>query len=233
MPTTIKQPLNESNNIVREPEIVAKHAPLVNGGLPNSQQETMTTITATRTVTSTTVTTRPVSTEAVSISSTPPVSSTGVEERIPLNDPVCLTEEDPQIRCSVCNSTDCMVHNPRHWYCIDCGQRLLGPHTCSNETEHLDPTRTQDPTMTDGIHSMGPENYNPEILLPWHYETNMRPIEDRVSGNNPLINRDPISRQIPSSSVPFKTFCNDLPTYEEAVTPDQDLTTRTKIVPNV
>ena len=87
--------------------------------------------------------------------------------------------------------------------------------------------------MMDRIHSMGLENYNPEILLPWHYETNMRPIEDRVSGNNPLINRDPISRQISSSSVPFETFCNDLPTYEEVVTPDQDLTTRMRIAPNL
>ena len=64
--------------------------------------------------------------ETVSISSTPPVSSTGVEERMPLNDPICLTEEDPQIRCAVCNTIDCMMHNPRHQYCMDCGQRLFG-----------------------------------------------------------------------------------------------------------
>ena len=61
----------------------------------------------------------------------------------------------------------------------------------------------------------------------------MRTIEDRVSENNPLINRDPTPRQLPSSSVPFETFCNDLPTYEEAVTPDPDLPTRTRIVPNM
>ena len=41
-----------------------------------------------------------------------------------------------------------MIHNPRHHYCIDCGQRLLGPHVCPNETEHSDPTRTQTSTMT-------------------------------------------------------------------------------------
>ena len=52
-------------------------------------------------------------------------------------------------------------------------------------------------------------------------------------GNNPLINRDPIPRQPSSSSVPFETFHNDLPTYEEAVTPDPDLPTRTRIVPNM
>ena len=61
----------------------------------------------------------------------------------------------------------------------------------------------------------------------------MGALGDRVMGNNPLINRDPIPRQPPSSSVPFETFCNDLPTYEEAVTPDPDLPTRTRIVPNM
>ena len=101
-------------NTIRDPEVVAEHVSLLNGGPPNSQQETMTTMTTTRTATPTTAPTGPVSMEAVSISSTPPVSSTGVEERIPLNDPICLTEEDPQIRCSVCNTTDCMVHSPRH-----------------------------------------------------------------------------------------------------------------------
>ena len=183
--------------------------------------------------TSTTAPTGPISTEAVSISSTPPVCLTGVEERIPLNNPICLTEEDPQIRCTVCNTTDCMVHNPRHQICMDCGQRLLGPHTCSNQTEHLDTARTQNLIRTDDIKPMEPENYNPEILLPRHYEPNLGALENRVLGNNPLINRDPIIRQIPLSSVPSETFHNDLPTYEEAVTPDPNLPTRTRLVPNM
>ena len=80
---------------------------------------------------------------------------------------------------------------------------------------------------------MEPGNYNSEILLPRHYEPNVGALEDRVSGNNPLINRDPIIRQIPSSSVPSETFRNDLPTYEEAVTLDPDLPTRTRLVPNM
>ena len=155
-----------------------------------------------------------------------------MEERIPLNDPICLTEEDPQIRCTVCNATDCMVHNPRHRYCIDCGQRLMRPHTCSNQTEHLDTFRTRNPIRTDEIQPMEPENYNPEILLPWHYEPNVGALGDRVMGNNPLINRNPIPRRPSSSSVPFETFRNDLPTYEEAVTPDPDLPTGTRTVPN-
>ena len=126
--STIEQPLNERENTIRDPEVVAEHASLLNGGPPNSQQETMITMTTTGTATPTTAPTGPVSMEAVSISSTPPVSSTGMEERIPLNDPICLVEEDPQIRCSVCNTTDCMVHSPRHRYCMDCGQRLMRPH---------------------------------------------------------------------------------------------------------
>ena len=233
IPSTIEQPLNERENTIRDPEVVAEHASFLNGGPPTSQQEIVTPMTTTGTATSTTAPTGPISMEAVSISSTPPVSSTGVEERIPLNDPICLTEEDPQIRCTVCNATDCMVHNPRHWYCMDCGQRLMGPHTCSNQTEHLDTSRTRDPIRTDDIQPMEPENYNPEILLPRHYEPNVGALGDEVTGNNPLINRDPIPRQPSSSSVPFETFHNELPTYQEAVTPDPDLPTRTRLVPNM
>ena len=80
---------------------------------------------------------------------------------------------------------------------------------------------------------METENYDPEILLPRHYEPNMGALEDRVTGNNPLINRDPIPRQPSSSSVPCETLRNELPTYEEAVTPDPDLPTRTRLVPNM
>ena len=138
----MEQPLNERENTVRDPEFVAEHVSLLNGGPPNSQPET---------VTSTTAPTGPISTEAVSISSTPPVSSTGVEERIPLNDPIRLTEEDPQIRCTVCDTIDCMVHNSRHRYCMDCSQRLLGPHTCSNQIEHTDTSTTQNPIRTGEI----------------------------------------------------------------------------------
>ena len=80
---------------------------------------------------------------------------------------------------------------------------------------------------------MGPEHYTSEVLLPRHYELNTEVLEDRVSGNNPLINREPITRQMPPSSVPSETCHNNLPTYEEAVTPDPDLTTRTRLIPNM
>ena len=233
IPTTMEQPLNERENAFRDPEFVAERVSLLDEGPPNSQQETVTPITNSGTATSMTAPTGPISTEAVSMFSTPPVSSTGMEERIPLNDPIHLTEEDPQRRCTVCNTIDCMVHNPRHRYCMDCGQRLLGPHTCSNQIEHTDTSRTQNPIRTDEIQPMGPDNYNSEILLPRHFEPNVGVLEDRVSGNNPLRNRDPIMRQIPTSSVPSETCHNDLPTYEEAVTPDPDYPTRTRLVPNM
>ena len=149
--SSMEQPLNERENTVREPEFVAEGVSLLNGGPPTSQQDVVTPITTTGTMTYTTTPTGPISMEAVSISSTPPVSSTGMEERMPLNDPIHLTEEDPQIRCTVCNTIDCMMYNPRHWYCMDCSQRLLGPHICSNQTEHTDTSRTQNPIRTDEI----------------------------------------------------------------------------------
>ena len=80
---------------------------------------------------------------------------------------------------------------------------------------------------------MGPEYNNSEILLPRHYEPNTEVLEDRVSGNNPLINRETITRQMPPSSVPSETCHHDLPMYEEAVTPSPDLPTSTRIVPNI
>ena len=147
----VEQPLNERENTIRDPEVVVERVPLLNGGPPTSQQDVVTPITTTETMTSTTAPTELIFTEAVSISSTPPVSSTGVDERIPLTDPICLTAEDPQIRCTVYNTIDCMVHNPRHRYCMDCGQRLLGPHVSSNRIEHTDASRPQNPIRTDEI----------------------------------------------------------------------------------
>ena len=61
----------------------------------------------------------------------------------------------------------------------------------------------------------------------------MEVLEDRISGNNPLINRETITRQMPPSSVPSETCRHDLPAYEEAITPDPDLPTGTRLVPNM
>ena len=63
---------------------------------------------------------------------------------------------------------------------------------------------------------MEPGNYNPEILLPRHYEPNVGALGDGVTGNNPLINRDPIPRQPSSSSVPFEILRNELPMRKQS-----------------
>ena len=151
IPSTVEQLLHEREDTIGDPEVVVERVPLLNGGPPTSQQAVVTPITTTETITSTMAPTEPIFTETVSIFSTPPVGSTGIDERIPLTEPICLTAEDPQIRCTVCNTIDCMVHNPRHRYCMDCGQRLLGPHVCSNQMEHTTVSRPQNTIRTDEI----------------------------------------------------------------------------------
>ena len=171
-------------------------------------------------------------TETVSIPSTPPDTSMGMTERVPLTEPICLTAEDLQIRCTVCNTIDCIVHNPRHRYCMDCGQRLLGPHVCSN---HIERTTVSIPHNTVGSDERQPirtENNNPEVLLPGHYEPNMDVSEDRISGNNPLIPRGMVTRQMPPFSTSSEMCRHDLPTYEEAITTGPEVPIRTKILPN-
>ena len=130
---------------------MVEHVPLLNGGPPTSREGSRTTMASTVATTTVTTTTETIPMESVSLSSTPQVSSTGMEEGIPLSRPICLTEEDPQITCSICNIIDCMIPNPRHHYCMDCGQRLMGPHVCPNEIEHSDLSQTQNPAMTSRI----------------------------------------------------------------------------------
>ena len=146
--STVEQRASVREDTIREPEVMVEHTALLNGGPPTSQEESRTTIASTVATATFATTTGTIPMESVSLSSTPQVSSTGMEEGIPLNRPICLTEQDPQITCSICNIIDCMIHNPRHHYCMDCGQRLMGPHVCPNETEHSDPSRTQNPTRT-------------------------------------------------------------------------------------
>ena len=148
IPSTVGQQTGVRDDTIREPRMVEEHVPVLNGGPPTSREEYRTTTINTATTTTFVTTTATVPRESMSLSSTPQVSSTDLEEGISLHEPICLPEEDPQITCSICNIVDCMIHNPRHRYCMDCGQRLMGPHICPNETEHSDPTRTQTSTMT-------------------------------------------------------------------------------------
>ena len=69
-----------------------------------------------------------------------------------------LPSEDPHILYSVCEVIDCMIHNPHHRYCMDCGCRLLGPHICPNVDQDLRRPHTspQIPREPLGI-TMSPE----------------------------------------------------------------------------
>ena len=70
------------------------------------------------------------------------------------------------------------------------------------------------------------------MLLPRHYTFNIDVVEDRMPGNNPLIPRGMVARQIPSSSAPSEVCCPGLPTYEEAITPGTEAPVLTKFAPN-
>ena len=84
---------------------------------------------------------------------------------------------------------------------MDCGQRLLGPHVCSNRIERTTVSIPHNTIGSDERQPIRTENNNPEVLLPRHYEPNMDVSEDRISGNNPLIPKEMITRQMP----PFST----------------------------
>ena len=196
IPTT-----NEQWEDNREPEIIREQIPLLNGVLPTSRGElertsetigvtTMTPITTTRTIPMV----------SVSISSTPQVSSTGIEEGISTIGPICLPEEDPQIPCLVCG-VDCMIHNPRYRYCMNCGQRLLGPHTCLNELENLEPHVKQHLTpqvVTGPIEQEQRQTYVPEgshILLP--KDTDAESFGDIEISNTQMRHIDSATRPVP------------------------------------
>ena len=195
IPSNINPSLHERENTSGDPIVVVEHVPLLNGGPSISQQDVVDPIPTTGTITSTMAPAEPILTETVSIPSTPPDTLTGMTERVPLTESICLTAEDPQIRCTVCNTINCMIHNPRHRYCMDCGQRLLGPHICSNQIECTTVAIPQNTVGTDERRPIGTENNNPGVLLPRHYEPNTDVLEDRVTGNNPLIPREMVTNK--------------------------------------
>ena len=115
---------------------------------------------------------------------------------------------------------------------MDCGQRLLGPHVCSNCIELSTIAIPHNTVGADERRPIGTENNNPEVLLQGHYEPNMDVLEDGVSGNNPLIPRGMVTRQMPPSTAPSEMCHHNLPTYEEAITPGPEIPIRTRILPN-
>ena len=237
-PTERNIPTNsEQHSDQWEPEIIVEQAPLLNGGPPTLWSECGTIPEITTTVTTTPVTTtRIMPIESVSISSTLQVSSTGMEERIPTTRPICLPEEDPQIPCPVCDVIDCMIHNPRHQYCINCGQRLLGPHTCPNEREHPEPPIVQYPIPIGVTRTTGPESRieiserraclpgNPFLLSE---DTDVESLREMVLSSTHMLNMDLVTRPIPPippPTAPPRPTLAKLPTYDEAITSDQGIT---------
>ena len=201
--STVEQQASVREDTIREPEVVVEHIPLLNGGPPTSWEESRATIASTVATTTFATTTGTIPMESISLSSTPQVSSTGMEEGIPLNRPICLTEEDPQITCSICNILDCMIHNPRHCYCMHCGQRLMGLHVCPNEIEHSDPSGTQNPTMTSRTQPIEPENIRtclPVVSLPLPDDLNMETFREMVLNCAHMLNMDSATRPVPLSS---------------------------------
>ena len=65
IPSTVEQPLNEREETIGNPEVVVERVPLLNGGPPTSQQDVVTPVTTTETMTSTMAPTEPIFTEAV------------------------------------------------------------------------------------------------------------------------------------------------------------------------
>ena len=92
---TVEQQASMREDTIREPEVLVEHIPLLNGGPPTSWEEARTTIASTVATTTFATTTGTILMESISLSSTPQVSSTGMEEGIPLSRSICLTEEDP------------------------------------------------------------------------------------------------------------------------------------------
>ena len=83
LPLIVEQQVSMREDIVRESEVVIEHLPLLNRGPPTSRGESRTTIASTVATTTFATTTGTIPTESVSLSSTPQVSSTGIEEGIP------------------------------------------------------------------------------------------------------------------------------------------------------
>ena len=167
--------------------------------------------------------------EAASILSTPQVSSTGIRERASTMRQIYLPEEDPQISCPVCEVIDFMIHNPRHRYCMNCGQRLLGPHACQNERECPVPPIVQYPIPMGVTRSAEPEwrvESSEErapfpgdpLLLPG--DTDVESFREMVLSSARMLNMDLVTRpiqSIPPPTIPPRPTLAELPTYDEAL----------------
>ena len=151
-----------------------------------------------------------------------------------------LPEEEPQIPCPVCEVIDCMIHNPRYRYYMNCGQRLLGPHTCPNERECPEPLLVQYPIpigvtrsaeLEQRVESSERRAHFAEdpLLLP--KDTDIESLREMGLSSARMLNMDLVTRPIPPPTVPSRPSFAELPTYDEAITSDQGIATHTRIAP--
>ena len=138
---------------------------------------------------------------------------------------VALTEEEPQIICSVCGTVDCMIHNPRHRYCMYCGQRLIGPHVCPN-TENVGPDMTP-------VNEIGDRVTDPSgIPQPLSTESDVGLLQEMLMNRYQL--RDQCSPRMPTTSLSVPVDVpSHLPTYREAIASNQEMLIRDRIPPEV
>ena len=174
---------------------------------------------------------------------TPEVNSTEIGERTSATRQTYLPEEEPQIPCPVCKVIDCMIHNPRHRYCMNCGQRLLGPQACPNEKEHPEPLLVQHP-ISIGVTRAAELEWKVEfserrahfpedpVLLP--EDTDIELFREMVLSSAHMLNMDLVTRPtppIPPPAVPPRPSFAELPTCDEAITSDQGIAVHARIAP--
>ena len=118
-----------------------------------------------------------------------------------------LPSEDPHIPCSICEVIDCMIHNPHHRYCMNCGRRLLGPHICPNvdQDQRRPHTPPQIPREPLGI-TMSPEQVRRNVPCSMEEDnivsmedSEVESFQDTVRRGARMLNMDLIPR---STDVP-------------------------------
>ena len=118
-----------------------------------------------------------------------------------------LPNEDPHIPCSVCEVIDCMMHNPRHRYCMDCGHRLLGHHICPNVDQdlrrpHIPPQIPREPigiTMSpEQVQRNVPHSMESDYIISME-DSEVESFRDTVRRSARMLNMDLIPR---STDVP-------------------------------
>ena len=120
---------------------------------------------------------------------------------------------------------------------MSCGQRLLGPRTCPNERDHLEPPVVQHLIPIDATGPTEPVQRrahfpgDPLLLLD---DTDVESFRGMVLNSAHMLNMDLVTRPvppIPPLTVLHRSSLAELPTYDEAIMSDQDITTQARIAP--